>query len=101
MKKTILSFYSTLQEKDLPELYKMESPSFRYLYSYEKYAAYYKGFKPIKKIVLVKLEERDPDLYESTMLVVFPDLNATLKDLWLKVDGHYYHHTVDPFFFPR
>jgi len=97
---TILKFYDNLYKKRIDKMYSMESPSFRYLYPFEKYKAYYSGFKKFKKISFVSLHQEAPNVYESQIKIVFPDTTVLYKDIWLKIGDKYFHNTRDIFFFP-
>jgi len=101
LKESILLYYSYLKDKKLDKLYQMESPSFRYLYPLEKFEAYYRGFKPIKKIIFLDAKEISPNVYESRVKLILPDVSVVKEDTWVKIDSRLYHNTTDPFFFPE
>jgi len=102
LKNTLLSFYSYLNEKNIKKMYELESPSFRYLYPFDRYQAYYQGFKPITTISLMEVNQTSPQVYVTKLQILLKEGKKVIyTDTWEKLDNKFFHHTIDPFFFPN
>jgi len=87
LKEAILKFYSHLFNREIEEMYQLESPAFKYLYSLNQYKAFYQGFKPISKVSLIEINQTLPNIYITKMIISFKEGNKVLyQDKWEKID---------------
>jgi hypothetical protein len=109
LEKRIVSFWKHYSELKAEEMYALEAPYFRYLYSFDNYKAYVKTIYKPKRVVLRKIKTNNDIISVEVILSIlkrefdYVDRLSEVRifDKWIVYDGKYYHKTEHFLIFPE
>lgn len=91
--------------KDLESAYKIESPHIKYQMPFEMYSRYHKKARKLNECKILNVENtsgravvRVKLLFDDDEKVLKPsEKSRVINDLWIDLDGKWYHVYVNPF----